>query len=325
MLKDRLADPTADAACETLLVAHELGGTDLDRRLAALVEDRVIDVQGRKDARAKQAGVRFARRFVLHRAARHGARRHVDRQRPGRLRDAAGPDVVVVGIAAGRACWVWAGRLHARCPRRNGCSTNELAGWPPLVASHCCVGSTLLLAELRWFRRRPLVDRLAPLRARAGPRPSPGRGPVGRVVPRGDRPARPCGRRTGGPAVRRERGPRRPARPRPLAARRHRLPGAPAGWTVAGVVIAGVVAVGAGLSAIVALAFVLGGPAARLPRRRAAARHRLGPLAAADLPRAARRRRAARHAARRRLLARLGPVPTGRSGDGGVRRATCGG
>ena len=86
VLKDRLADPTADAACETLLVAHELGGTDLDRRLAALAEDRIQDTQGRKDARAKQAGVRFARRFVLDRARRHGARRHVGRQRPRRLR-----------------------------------------------------------------------------------------------------------------------------------------------------------------------------------------------------------------------------------------------
>jgi tight adherence protein B len=65
VLKAELADPTADATCETLLVAHEVGGTDLDRRLAALVEDRVQDLQGRKDARAKQAGVRFARRFVL--------------------------------------------------------------------------------------------------------------------------------------------------------------------------------------------------------------------------------------------------------------------
>ena len=65
VLKTGLADPTADAACETLLVAHEVGGSDLDRRLAALVEDRIQDLQGRKDARAKQAGVRFARRFVL--------------------------------------------------------------------------------------------------------------------------------------------------------------------------------------------------------------------------------------------------------------------
>ncbi|MDQ3105298.1 MAG: hypothetical protein M3Q87_08825 [Actinomycetota bacterium] len=65
VLKVNLADPTADAVCETLLVAHEVGGTDLDRRLEALIDDRVQDTQGRKDARAKQAGARFARRFVL--------------------------------------------------------------------------------------------------------------------------------------------------------------------------------------------------------------------------------------------------------------------
>src|SRR3546814_3717930 len=63
VLKAALADPTADAACETLLVANEVGGTDLDRRLEALIDDRVQDTQGRKDARAKQAGARVARRF----------------------------------------------------------------------------------------------------------------------------------------------------------------------------------------------------------------------------------------------------------------------
>ena len=30
LLKDRLADPTADVVCETLLVAHEVGGSDLE-------------------------------------------------------------------------------------------------------------------------------------------------------------------------------------------------------------------------------------------------------------------------------------------------------
>lgn len=59
VLKERLADVTADTALETLLVAYDVGGSDLDRRLAALVEDRVQDVQGRKDAQARQAGVRF--------------------------------------------------------------------------------------------------------------------------------------------------------------------------------------------------------------------------------------------------------------------------
>jgi len=60
VLKAGLVDPTADAACETLLVAHEVGGTDLDRRLEALIDDRIQDAQGRKDARARQAGVCFA-------------------------------------------------------------------------------------------------------------------------------------------------------------------------------------------------------------------------------------------------------------------------
>jgi tight adherence protein B len=111
LLKSGLADPTADAACETLLVAHEVGGTDLDRRLEALIDDRVIDVQGRKDARSKQAGVRFARRFVLFvplgmalvgMSIGNGRAAYAS---PG------GQVMVVVGIAAVVVCWVWAGRL----------------------------------------------------------------------------------------------------------------------------------------------------------------------------------------------------------------------
>jgi tight adherence protein B len=57
VLKHGLSDATADATCETLLIAHEVGGADLDRRLAALAEDRIADLQGRKDAAAKQSGV----------------------------------------------------------------------------------------------------------------------------------------------------------------------------------------------------------------------------------------------------------------------------
>ena len=111
VLKDRLADPTADAACETLLVAHELGGADLDRRLAALAEDRIMDTQGRKDARAKQAGVRFARRFVLvvpvgmalaGMSVGDGRRAYAE---------PLGQALVVAGIAMTVACWVWAGRI----------------------------------------------------------------------------------------------------------------------------------------------------------------------------------------------------------------------
>jgi tight adherence protein B len=111
VLKDGLADPTADAACETLLVAHEVGGSDLDRRLEALIEDRVIDVQGRKDARSKQAGVRFARSFVL--LVPLGMALVGMSVGNGRVAYATpwGQTMVVIGIASVVACWVWAGRL----------------------------------------------------------------------------------------------------------------------------------------------------------------------------------------------------------------------
>lgn len=111
VLKDRLADPTADAACETLLIAHELGGTDLDRRLAALAEDRIQDTQGRKDARAKQAGVRFARRFVLIVPIGMAlAGMSVGNGRAA-YATALGQVLVVSGIAMTVACWLWAGRI----------------------------------------------------------------------------------------------------------------------------------------------------------------------------------------------------------------------
>lgn len=111
VLKDRLADPTADAACETLLIAHELGGADLDRRLTALAEDRIQDTQGRKDARAKQAGVRFARRFVL--VVPFGmalAGMSVGNGRSA-YSTTLGQALVVAAIGLTVLCWAWAGRI----------------------------------------------------------------------------------------------------------------------------------------------------------------------------------------------------------------------
>jgi tight adherence protein B len=110
-LKERLADATADAALETMLVAHEVGGADLDRRLAALAEDRIQELQGRKDARAKQAGVRFARRFVLVvplGMALAGLSIGTGRQA---YQTAAGQLAVAMGLLCVAACWMWAGRL----------------------------------------------------------------------------------------------------------------------------------------------------------------------------------------------------------------------
>jgi tight adherence protein B len=111
VLKEQMAAATADATCETLLVAHDLGGAELDQRLADLAADRREDVQYRKDARARQAGVRFARRFVLLvplGMAFAGLS-------VGTGRDAyaspTGQTAVAAAIVMIAVCWIWAGRL----------------------------------------------------------------------------------------------------------------------------------------------------------------------------------------------------------------------
>lgn len=111
VLKERLADPTADATCETLLVAHQIGGGDLDRRLAELAEDRRVDNLGRKDARAKQAGVRFARRFVI--AVPIGMAVAGMSLGDGRAsyQSASGQIMVAVGLSLVALCWVWSGAM----------------------------------------------------------------------------------------------------------------------------------------------------------------------------------------------------------------------
>jgi tight adherence protein B len=116
VLKAHLASPTADATCETLLVAHELGGGDLDRRLAELAEDRRQDALGRKDAQAKQSGVRFARRFVI--IVPFGMAVAGMSLGDGRSAYATpiGQVLVSVGIGLVIVCWIWSGRVM-RLPR----------------------------------------------------------------------------------------------------------------------------------------------------------------------------------------------------------------
>jgi tight adherence protein B len=111
VLKAGLADPTADATCETLLVAHTVGGSDLDRRLEALAEDRIQDTQGRKDARAKQAGARFARRFVLF--VPFGMAIAGMSVGDGReaFSSATGQFLTLVAVLLVIVCWSWAGRI----------------------------------------------------------------------------------------------------------------------------------------------------------------------------------------------------------------------
>ena len=118
VLKSRLADPTADATCETLLTAHEIGGADLQYRLGALIEDRIADLQERSDARSRQAGVRFARWFVL--AVPIGMALCGLSIGNGRAayRSTGGQLAVLVALALTGLCWMWASRIM-RLPDSN--------------------------------------------------------------------------------------------------------------------------------------------------------------------------------------------------------------
>ena len=111
LLKGRLADPTVDSVCETLVIAHEVGGTELQLRLADLIEDRILDIHGRRDAASRQSGVRFARRFVLLvplgmtlAGLSIGTGRRAYETAGGQL-------AVVIGLIAVVLCWIWSGRL----------------------------------------------------------------------------------------------------------------------------------------------------------------------------------------------------------------------
>jgi len=111
VLMGRLADATADAVCETLLVAHRIGGNDVDRCLAALIDDRILDLQGRKDADARQAGARFARRFTL--VVPIGMAVIGLSIGDGRASYAtpAGQVLVTIGLGLMALCWLWAGQV----------------------------------------------------------------------------------------------------------------------------------------------------------------------------------------------------------------------
>ena len=111
LLETKLADPTADMVCETLLIAHEVGGTDVDRRLESLAEDRRQDMQSRKDARARQAGARFARRFVLIVPLGMAlAGMSVGNGRSA-YQTSTGQLLVCLAISMVVLCWWWAGRI----------------------------------------------------------------------------------------------------------------------------------------------------------------------------------------------------------------------
>lgn len=111
VLRDQLADPTCDATCETLLIAQQLGGTGVDRRLADLAQDRREDVAYRKDVRARQSGVRFARRFVLLvPLGMAGAGLMIGNGRTA-YSTPIGQVAVLAALVMTVLCWRWAGRM----------------------------------------------------------------------------------------------------------------------------------------------------------------------------------------------------------------------
>ena len=79
-------------------------------RLASLVEDRLVDLRHRRDAHARQAGARFARRFVL--AVPLGMAMVGLTIGEGRAAYATTTGQVATGVAVAllAACWIWSGR-----------------------------------------------------------------------------------------------------------------------------------------------------------------------------------------------------------------------
>jgi tight adherence protein B len=110
VLKTQLADPTADAACETLLVAAEVGG-DIDSRLAALAEDRRQDLADRRDAAAKQSGARFARAFVIVVPAGMALAGLSVGDGRAAYQTGQGQLLVALGLFVMAACWWWSGHI----------------------------------------------------------------------------------------------------------------------------------------------------------------------------------------------------------------------
>ena len=111
VLKDRLAEPAADATCETLLVANEIGGADLDHRLRALIADRTMDLEERRDAHSRQAGVRFARWFTLVMPAGMALVGLSIGDGKRAYGTTGGQIGVVMAIGLTAACWLWAGSI----------------------------------------------------------------------------------------------------------------------------------------------------------------------------------------------------------------------
>lgn len=117
VLKDTLADPTADTVCETLLVVHDVGG-DLDTRLEDLASDRRADLRERREADARSAGARLARWFVVIVPAGMAFAGLSLGDGRSAYTSPAGQAATAFAVAMVAACWWWAGRIMATPPQR---------------------------------------------------------------------------------------------------------------------------------------------------------------------------------------------------------------
>ena len=115
VLKAELAEPSSDVICETLLVAHQVGGSGVDRRLEALIEDRVRELDLRRDATSRQAGALFARKFVL----------------------VVPVGMALVGLSLGTGRAAYEGRTCAGHRRRRRLHSSRCAGCGPAGSSGC--------------------------------------------------------------------------------------------------------------------------------------------------------------------------------------------
>jgi tight adherence protein B len=111
VLRNALADPTCDAICETLLIAHEAGGSGVEQRLAELALDRREDAKYRNDVEARQSGVRFARRFVLLVPLGMAAAGLSVGTGKDAYQSPLGQIAVLGALSMIAVCWVWAGRM----------------------------------------------------------------------------------------------------------------------------------------------------------------------------------------------------------------------
>jgi len=116
VLKARVSDPTADLIAETLLAAHQIGGSRANNRLAALADDRRRDLHYRHDARSQQAGARFARAFVLIIPAGMAAAGLAIGTGREAYQTSSGQIITVTALAMVMGCWFWAGKI-LRLPR----------------------------------------------------------------------------------------------------------------------------------------------------------------------------------------------------------------